>query len=138
MTWKEEIRKNKPLFNMDEDNYIDILMDLQKEMTETITKTENNIIKFFDDMLEDSRKSGAGALPLGKTINATTNGFDNLINTLATGVKGIMQEINNAVGESFDMHSPSSEGEEQAERDSERMADSQREMNAERYYDDRY
>ena len=135
MTWKAILKEEKPRFNMDENDHMDILMDLQKSLREEIAKSEKAFEEFVDDMNKNHNYSGAsGNLPLGEIVNAGVKAFDKIIADTESSVKEAMSSINDTFKEHFDMVSPMSDGEDKYERDTDRLQDAQREQNAETYY----
>jgi len=137
MKWQTILKEEKPEFNMDGDNHIDILMDLQKLLRDEIVKAEREFEKFVDDMNKNHNYSGAsGKLPLGEIVNAGVKAFDEIINDTESSIKAAMTSINDTFKEHYKMVSPSTEGEIEHEENTDRQQDAYREQMAESYHAD--
>lgn len=130
MDW-ESILKRKRM-NVDVRNHDDIILDLKRDINELIEKAHNDFGDIADDMIKDY-----GMTDLKEYLEFMDRLLKNeLPMTIHKTLTNASSSANRLLKETFDMYSPSTEGEMRAEAQAERMADSQRELDAERYYGD--
>lgn len=129
MDW-ETILKRKRM-NVDVRNHDDIILDLKRDINELIKKAHNDFGDIADDLIKDY-----GMTDLKEYLEFMDRLLKNeLPMTIHETLTNASSSANRLLKETFDMYSPSTEGEMRAEAQAERMADSQRELNAERYYE---
>lgn len=140
MTWKKVLKEDKPIFNMDENNHIDILLDLRKVLRDEITKAERKFEQFIDDINDNNNKSGSGTnmKHLGNIVNVGVKAFDKIINDSESSINEAMTSINEEIKKTYNMVSPSTEGEIEHEENTDRQQDAYREQMAERHYPQEY
>ncbi len=130
MDW-ENILKRKRM-NVDVRNHDDIILDLKRDISELIEKAHNDFGDIADDMIKDY-----GMTDLKEYLEFMDRLLKNeLPMTIHETLTNASNNANRLLKETFDMYSPSTEGEMRAEAQAERMADSLRELDAERYYGD--
>lgn len=130
MDWESILKRRR--MNVDVRNHDDIILDLKRDINELIKKAQNDFGKIADNMIKDY-----GMTDLKEYVEFMDRILKNeLPRTIHRTLTNASNGANRLLEEKFDMYSPSSEGEMRAEAQAERMADSLRELNAERYYGD--
>jgi len=136
MNWQTILKENKPKFNMDGHDHMDILLDLKTLLRNEIGKAEKEFEEFIDDMNKNNDFSGAAPLSIGEVVDVGVKAFDKIIADTESSIDEAMTSITDSFKKHFDMTSPMSDGEEQADYESDRQQDAQREQMAERHYSD--
>ncbi len=130
MVW-ENILKRKRM-NVDGRNHDDILLDLRSDINSLIEKAA----KEFEGDFADEMVAEYGAKDLKEYLEFMSRFLGKeLPMTISENINNAMNTSNRLLDEKFERYSPSTEGEMRAESESERRADAQREINAERYYE---